>query len=200
MGFDFRLQRGKSLRKVCNSIDRYAPGKETFLISGGPSEPLARHLKAQLATAVSVDIAVAFVMKSGVDILQSSIVDILARGGRVRLLTGDYLDATDPVALLQLMDLEPGPGSLSRRVYQSLGKHRGLPGLPVAFHPKAYIFRHTTGAGVAFVGSSNMSRSALQEGVRWNYKIISSRDGKGFDQVCAALKSFLRPSSHRTDI
>lgn len=182
-------------QRVLDLTAHYTHSKETFLISGGSSEPLARHLKAQLATAVSVDIAVAFVMKSGVDILHSSIVDILSRGGHVRLLTGDYLDATDPVALLQLMDLEPGPGSLTRRVYQSLGTSSSLRRPAIAFHPKAYIFRNIDGSGVAFVGSSNMSRSALQDGVEWNYKIISSRDEAGFGQVCKAFEALFNDPS-----
>jgi superfamily II DNA or RNA helicase/HKD family nuclease len=135
-------------------------------------------------------------MKSGVELLQSSIAEVLARGGRVRLLTGDYLDATDPVALLQLLDLEPGAGSIVRRVYQTLPSAGHGCGLVTAFHPKAYIFRHRDGSGTAFVGSSNLSRSALVDGVEWNYRIVASRDGKGFHEICAAFdKLFLDPAT-----
>ena len=151
-----------------------------LLTTGGAADPLLPQLKLQLATATNVDIAVAFVMKSGVDLLRSAITETLSRGGQVRLLTGDYLDATDPVALLQLLDLSPGSGSIARRVYQTTAGWTSGAGLPTAFHPKAYVFRHADGAGTAFVGSSNMSRSALQDGIEWNYRIVESRDEEGF--------------------
>ena len=158
-----------------------------LLTTGGAADPLLPQLKLQLATATNVDIAVAFVMKSGVDLLRSAITETLSRGGQVRLLTGDYLDATDPVALLQLLDLSPGSGSIARRVYQTTAGWTSGAGLPTAFHPKAYVFRHADGAGTAFVGSSNMSRSALQDGIEWNYRIVESRDEEGFGEIRRAF-------------
>jgi superfamily II DNA or RNA helicase/HKD family nuclease len=162
---------------------------ERLLISGGISEPLAHHLKVQLATATAVDIAVAFVMKSGIELLQSAIEDALARGARVRLITGDYLDATDPVALLQILDLEPGPGAITRRVFQTRATGSDGRGFATTFHPKAYIFQHRDGSGTAFIGSSNLSRSALQDGIEWNYRVVASRDGRGFGEIRAAFES-----------
>lgn len=188
--------KGNYLLDVQDTGPAYSASHEKLLISGGATEPLIQHLKVQLATAINVDIAVAFVMKSGVELLHSSIAEALARGGRVRLLTGDYLDATDPVALLQLLDLEPGAGSIARRVYQTLAGTGNGRGLATAFHPKAYIFQHRDGSGTAFVGSSNLSRSALMDGVEWNYRVVASRDGKGFHEIRAAFdKLFHDPAT-----
>jgi hypothetical protein len=42
---------------------------------------------------------------------------------------------------------------------------------PKSFHPKAYLFYAASNKlGTSFVGSSNLSRSGLQEGVEWNLK------------------------------
>jgi len=158
-----------------------------LLIHGGKTEPLLPHVKRQLATAVTVDIAVAFVLRSGVDLLQNAMAEALDRGARVRVLTGDYLDATDPVALRQLLDFVPRTGASEIRVYQT--RTTVAPdSMPRAFHPKAYIFRHADGTGTAFIGSSNLSRSALQDGVEWNYRIVASRDGEGFGEVQQAFE------------
>ena len=170
----------------------YQISSDNRLVSGGKTDPLLQHLKQHLATARAVDIAVAFAMKSGVDILQTELDEVLSRGGRIRLLTGDYLDATDPVALLQLLDLQAGAGSIERRVYQTRLRTSDRNGLPTAFHPKAYIFEHHDGTGTAFVGSSNLSRSALQEGVEWNYRVVSSGDERGFRETRAAFERLFR--------
>lgn len=172
---------------VQDSPPTHAIHAERLLISGGTAQPLAHHLKAQLTKATAIDIAVAFVMKSGIDLLQSAIEDALARGACVRLLTGDYLDATDPVALMQLLDLESGPGTIVRRVYQTRGTTPNRRDLATTFHPKAYIFQNQDGTGTAFIGSSNLSRSALQDGIEWNYRIVASRDGRGFSEIRAAF-------------
>ena len=156
---------------------------DKLLISGGAAEPFLGHLKAQLATATAVDIAVAFVMKSGVDLLQAAVMEALGRGAHVRLLTGDYLDATDPVALLQLLDLQSDSGSLNLRVFQTTRAGNNTQGPLSSFHPKAYIFRTQGESGTAFVGSSNLSKSALKDGVEWNYRIVESRDGRGFREL-----------------
>lgn len=161
--------------------------RDLRLMTGGATAALLPQLKIQLASATTVDIAVAFVMKSGVELLRSAISETLSRGGRVRLLTGDYMDASDPVALLQLLDLLPASGSIERRVYQTRIAAGHGNGLPRAFHPKAYIFEHADKTGTAFVGSSNLSRTALQDGVEWNYRIVSSRDGKGFNDILTAF-------------
>ena len=126
-------------------------------------------------------------MKSGFELLQYAMVEALDRGGRVRRPTGDYLEATDPVALLQLLDLDPSNGSIVRRVYQTRGGIGNGRGLVTAFHPKAYIFQHRDGSGTAFVGSSNLSRSALQDGIEWNFRVVASRDRKGFREIQTAF-------------
>ena len=45
-----------------------------------------------------------------------------------------------------------------------------LPGASRSFHPKSWIFESPEG-DVAFVGSSNVSRSALESGIEWNLRL-----------------------------
>jgi superfamily II DNA or RNA helicase len=89
---------------------------------------------------------------------------------------GDYLDVTEPVALRRLKDLT---GDLQLRVYEAA--ERG-------FHLKAYVFR-TDNEGIAFVGSSNLSESALTDSIEWNYKVISSHDQAGFGEITRAFEN-----------
>ena len=132
-----------------------------------------------------------FVLESGVDRVFPHLFDLLQRGGRLRFLTGDYLGITEPDALLRLLDLE---GNIEFRVFETGTAQEPVAALPIparSFHPKAYIFRHAND-GIAFVGSSNLSASALTTSVEWNYRIISSRDRAGFIETLAAFDSLFR--------
>jgi superfamily II DNA or RNA helicase len=150
----------------------------------GDDDPLLAHLAACVPHAQSIDIAVAFVMDSGVQRLRPYFEELLQRGGRLRLLTGDYMDATEPNGLQSLLDLQ---GDRTLRVFES---HGG------SFHPKSYIFRWKDEEGTAFVGSSNLSMTALGQGVEWNYRVISSRDQAGFQSVRDAFERlFVHPST-----
>ena len=176
--------------------ERAPPSTQTLLYTGDSTEPFARALKDHLATSKAVDIAVAFVMKSGVEVLQAEIKEALSRGARIRLLTGDYLDATDPIALVQLLDFEAQSGEIELRVYQTQKIRSPITALPTSFHPKAYIFTHADSSGTAFIGSSNMSKTALSEGVEWDYRVISSRDHQGFNEARAAFDAlFYHPAT-----
>ncbi len=88
---------------------------------------------------------------------------------RVRVLTSDYLDITDPEALRLLLLLQERGAEV--RVYTT---QEG------SFHLKADIFAKLDGqllaAGTAFVGSGNISRQAQQDGLEWNYRVVYPGD------------------------
>src|SRR4029434_1408203 len=84
--------------------------------------------------------------------------------------------------------------TVERRVFETAG----VPGvaaihtLPTrSFHPKAYIFEEGS-SGTAFIGSSNLSASALTSAVEWNYRVLSSRDGAGYGDTVAAFNALFR--------
>jgi superfamily II DNA or RNA helicase/diadenosine tetraphosphate (Ap4A) HIT family hydrolase len=153
------------------------------LIRGDISDPLIEHLLAHLDHAIGVDLAVAFILESGVRRLEGHLRDVLGRSAesRVRIVTGDYLGVTEPRALLRLLDL---PGNFELRIFESRGQ---------SFHPKAYILYEKDRRGVAFVGSSNLSHTALSEGVEWNYRVVTDRDAAGFADI---VEAFERLAAH----
>jgi len=165
----------------------YASSTERVLFTGG-DDPLLPLIKDNLTQSNAVDIAVAFTMRSGLELIHPYLEELLSRKGRLRILTGDYLDTTDPDALLRLLDLE---GNIERRVFETAGGHADMP-LARSFHPKAYIFHHRDGGSAAFVGSSNLSASALTIGVEWNYRVIPSRDAAGFIEIEEAFEALFR--------
>ena len=152
------------------------------LITGGDECQLLPELRTQFERAVRVDMAVAFVFRSGVDLLFNlcrDLIDRRAASGEIlviRLITGDYLGATDPDALRHLCDLGD---AIDIRVFETRDR---------SYHPKTYIFHHEGGGGVAFVGSSNLSRTALTAGTEWNYRVVASGEATGFSSITAAFE------------
>ena len=160
----------------------------------GEEDPLLPHLIRELAKATEVDIAVAFVLETGIARLEEHFRDVLKRGGRIRFLTGNYLDVTEPRALKRLLDLE---GNVDRRIFETRSPESKYSERPFksSFHPKAYITR-TDGDGVAFIGSSNLSQSALSDGIEWNYRVVSSRDAAGFRDILEGFERlFFHPAT-----
>jgi superfamily II DNA or RNA helicase len=150
----------------------------------GEADPLLAHLELHLEEATRVDMAVAFILASGLDILAPRLEDFLNRGGTLRILAGDYLNVTEPVALRRLLDLESSfAGQAELRVFQAAS---------TSFHPKVYILRGSKGEGVALVGSSNLTRPALTSGVEWNYRTFASRETAGFQNVVDGFEALWR--------
>jgi HKD family nuclease/diadenosine tetraphosphate (Ap4A) HIT family hydrolase len=152
-------------------------GMHGDLVSGGTGDPLIARLRADLALAEDLDMAVAFILPSGVTLLENHISDLLAKGGRVRILTGDYQQTTDPFALRKLLDLD---NRLVMRVHECGAS---------SFHPKAYVISSSNGQRTAYVGSSNLTRSGLRDGVEWNYRIEAECDPKGFAAIQEAFEA-----------
>ena len=132
-------------------------------------------LKTSMARARKIDIIVSFLMESGVRMILKDLKAALERGAQVRILTGNYLGITQPSALY-LIKKELGD-RVDLRFYND--KER-------SFHPKSYIF-HCENMDEIYIGSSNISRSALTSGIEWNYRFNSLNDKKNFDLFYAVF-------------
>ena len=132
-----------------------------------------------------IDFVVSFIMKSGLAILAPALRDALDRGASVRILTTDYMDVTDADALAQLYDMADGleRGRLATRIFHDDR---------TSFHPKAYLFWSSgSDAAAGFVGSNNLSRSGIAEGVEWSV---------GMDRVTPMLEAFDRLWTDRRSV
>src|SRR3990167_8718308 len=157
-----------------NVLARRQPVPSARLVTGGKLDHFLPHLCAAINSASEVDMAVAFIKSTGLRLLLPDLLARLKPGeeavptARVRVVTSDYLDVTDPEALRSLMLLQDEGAQV--RVYESAGS---------SFHMKAYLFAAQDAdgqlRGQAFIGSSNIRRQALRDGLEWNYRIYYSR-------------------------
>jgi len=146
-------------------------------------------IQGALRSADHADMLSAFVQVSGVQLLIGDLADALAKGCKIRFLTGDYLGITSAHALRMLLRLASEHPGFDARFYETQRN--------IAFHPKSYIFLGGE-EGVAYVGSSNLSRSALQDGVEWNLRLVSSVDKATFNAVRARFEQPPRRAYYRS--
>jgi len=178
------------VRHVIPSKGNYLrpPGKP--LATGGVKDPFLLHLEPLFARATDVAVLAAFVRDSGLAELRESVHEALMRGARVRLLTGDYLSITQASALRELLSWtsenevqrDEGAGTFEARIVEE--KH-----IRCSFHPKSWRFEGPELA-VAFVGSSNVSRSALKTGIEWNLPVERDQNPRAYQEVADEFEAW----------
>jgi superfamily II DNA or RNA helicase/HKD family nuclease len=140
------------------------------------TKDLGGHLIEKIEGAVTICILSSFVMKSGVSYLKNALKEAVLNGADIKICTGDYLYITQPEALDELLAIHD---KIEVRIWKSNG---------TSFHPKAYLFQ-STDHDVLYIGSSNLSRSALYHGVEWNVAVSDVKEV--FDEAQAEyLKLF----------
>ncbi len=145
------------------------PLAESALLVNASGEPsLASELARELATADRVDLLCAFVKWSGLRVLLEALGAVIERGRErggaspVRVLTTTYIGASEVRALEALAEI----GAEVRISYDDRRTR---------LHAKAWLFHRESGSHTAYIGSSNLSRAALHEGLEWNVR-LSWRD------------------------
>jgi len=129
---------------------------------------LDKRIQLGLRKAKAVDIIVSFIMESGVRLIEKELAMVGRRNVPIRILTGNYLNITQPSALYKIRDILGDKVDL--RLYNDKSR---------SFHPKAYLFIYDDYSEI-YVGSSNLSKSALTSGVEWNYRIDSRTSPNDF--------------------
>lgn len=114
---------------------------------------------------------VSFIRDSGIKLLIKDLKAAKENGKKIKILTSDYIKITEPNALYRLLDI----GGI--KIFNNP--------LNKSFHPKTYIFKRDDMYEV-YIGSSNISYSALKGGVEWNYHFISNEN----QEIKDILKEF----------
>ena len=133
------------------------------LFTGGNSTlSLGEEIRREIASADEICFIVSFLKVSGVRILLDDLKKFCARDGvRLRIITTTYCGATQSKAIEQLASL---PNSEIRISYNTNVER---------LHAKSYIFVRNSGMSTAYIGSSNLSKSAQTEGLEWNMRVTS---------------------------
>ncbi len=154
------------------------PLSESDLLVNAKDEPrLGDALLRELATADRVDVIVAFVKWAGIRLLLPALDQLAEHGVAVRLITTTYLGATQRRALDELADR----GVEIRISYDTRSTR---------LHAKAWLLHRDSGYATAYIGSSNLSRTALLDGLEWNVRLAQPHAPSVLDKVTATFEAY----------
>ncbi len=158
------------------------PLLDTTLLTNAPGEPgLLHQLDAEIESADEIDVLMAFIRRSGINPLMSSLRRHCERGKPLRILTTIYTGSTEQAALQQLTDL-----GAQVRISYDVSTTR--------LHAKAWIFHRRSGFSTAYVGSSNLTHSAQVTGLEWNVRASAARNPDILDKFEAVFESYWQSS------
>ena len=182
LGIPARLLQGIASRSPLGEVEDLPPSpsipfSQSDLLVNAEGQPnIGSELKTELATADSVDLICAFVIWSGVRQLRDAIRQVVERGGEVRVITTTYMGATEKRAIDELV-------AIGAKVRVALDART------TKLHAKAWLLERESGLSTAFVGSSNLSHTALFDGLEWNLRLSSVDASNVIDRVRMTFES-----------
>jgi superfamily II DNA or RNA helicase/HKD family nuclease len=163
------------------------PLSDAALLTNAQGEPgMGHEVRAELASADRVDVIMAFVKWYGLRLFDDRLKALHDRGVPLRMITTTYMGATERQALDRLVH------DFGAQVKVQYDAQR------TRLHAKAWLFRRNTGFDTGYVGSSNLSRAAMLDGVEWNVRLSSIATPTLLQKFGATFDSYWNDSTFET--
>lgn len=137
--------------------------RTSSLFTGSQSSiSLNTEIERDIQSADNIYIIVSFLKLSGVNLIYNQLKEFCKKPNhQLRIITTTYCGVTDPKAVERLSEL---PNTEIKISYNTRIER---------LHAKSYIFERNSGFSTAYIGSSNLSKSAQTDGLEWNIRVTN---------------------------
>lgn len=139
---------------------------------------LESELKREILSADKIYWLVSFIKWAGIRIFERELEQFARSGRELKIITTSYMGATDARAVEYLASLPNVQVKLSYNTERE------------RLHAKSYLFLRNTEFHTGYIGSSNLSRSALTNGLEWNLKITSQEIPHIIDKTRSTFETY----------
>jgi len=134
------------------------PLRDTVLMTNARDQPaVGREIEAEIESAERIDLVLAFIRWTGIRQLLPSLRRHAESNKQIRIITTTYTGSTELKALEALASL----GAQIKISYDTS---------TTRLHAKAWLFQRKTGYSTVYIGSSNLTFSAMTPGLEWNVR------------------------------
>ena len=154
------------------------PLLDTTLLTNSRGEPALGHeIRAEIHSSDAIDVVMAFVRWSGIRPLLEALRRHCRDGKSMRIVTTTYTNSTELHALEELAAL----GADVKVSYDTASTR---------LHAKAWLFHRKSGYSTAYIGSSNLTHSAMVAGLEWNVRVSGVRNPDVVAKMTAVFDSY----------
>ncbi|MCY7363006.1 MAG: phospholipase D-like domain-containing protein, partial [Ignavibacteria bacterium] len=165
--------------KHIKEITPYTGISQSELFTGNNAGiSLESEIKKEILSSDRICFLVSFIKWTGIRIFEKELFEFTERGGQLKIITTSYMGATDLKAVEYLLTLK----NTEIKVSYNTENER--------LHAKAYLFLRNTGFHTGYIGSSNISRSALTNGLEWNLKVTTREVGHIIDKFQKTFETY----------
>ena len=173
--------------KYLKEITPYTGLTQSELFTGSNTGiSLESELRKEILSSDEIYFLVSFIKWAGIRIFEKELKEFTSQGKKLKIITTSYMGATDLKAVEFLSSL---PNTEVKVSYNTANER---------LHAKSYLFFRDTGFHTGYIGSSNISKSALTSGLEWNLKVTTAEISHVIDKFKKTFDTYWEDKEFET--